>query len=877
MARSPILALTLVALFSSSPTLLSAQEPQAAYRAFGEPHAFVLNRGQWSTQVLFQSQKGPTTSWFQRDGWIFALQQSKAGDETATTVAVRMTFQNASSQTSRPNPRGEDELPGHYNFFLGDEPSTWESEVPAYGRIRYPGLQEGVDVVVREGQGLFEYDIHLAPGADLSKVVIRCEGILGLTIDDQDGSLIMQTALGPVVQKAPATWHVLPNGARKPVTCSYRKISADRYGFQVSGRIQNLPLVIDPDLTWSTFFGGGPTGTGDTQIFSIAKQPRSTGPNAWVTFAGRTNSASLPTTTGSYQAKLGGSQDAFVTQLDPSKTGAAQLRWVTYVGGSGFDEALGVAVDLQGNVTLAGATLSTNFPVSSTAFQKANNGAIEAFATRLDNAGAKLLWSTYLGGTGNDWACAVSVDVTMQATVAGYSDSVGSASTTPFPTTANAFQRTIAGGRDAFVTRVSALGTGLSYSTLLGGSGQEGLLPNNYQTNPTFFRVMGMDQTLTGRIAVTGITASTNLPTTNKFPLASTTKNPVYQASMGGASDVFVALIDPRQPAATQLLYSTYLGSTLREGGMAVDLASGDVMTVGGYTYSGGFPTTTGAYDTSINTQTWHDVFVTQLDPHQTTVAGQLRYSTFMGGSSFDSITALEVDRRGVIDFTGYCNAGFPTTPGAISTKFGGVQDVFVARIAPRGKGSADLLYSTYLGGSGFERPFGLALDGIGGVFVAGGSLSSNFPTQGAYSSTKKGRRDGFVVHLWGLNEGVTRVGNSTPVLACTAKLHAGAAGAPVKGSKTFAVYACGAQPAAAGFLVVGLTTAKPPIALGSVLVYTLPLILLGIKANGAGNYQLLTGIPAGTVKGLKVVVQFAFAHTTCGLTATNGLRLTVQ
>ena len=202
----------LLAALLTSPACLIAQSEGADLQAFAQPHAFVANQGQWNPDVQFRSRKGPTTSWFTRKGWVVRLQHTEArtlrpdelsaeqrdlpGPHFASAkikgAVVRMTFAGAPAR--RPV-TGEQELPGLYNFFLGNDASKWETGVPSYQQIRYPSLYTGVDVVVREGTGLFEYDILLAPKADLDQVVIRCEGIEGLEIAE-DGSLVIETAVG---------------------------------------------------------------------------------------------------------------------------------------------------------------------------------------------------------------------------------------------------------------------------------------------------------------------------------------------------------------------------------------------------------------------------------------------------------------------------------------------------------------------------------------------------------------------------------------------------------------------------------------------------------------------------------------------------------
>src|SRR5439155_1546373 len=211
--------------------------------------------------------------------------------------------------------------------------------------------------------------------------------------------------------------------------------------------------------------------------------------NAYVT--GLTDSADFPTTAGAFATSANGCDDAFVTKLNPLGT---SLLYSTYLGGSGADEGLGIAVDGAGNAYVTGQTGSTDFPTTAGAFATSFNGGDDAFVTKLNPLGTGLLYSTYLGGSGADEGLGIAVDGAGNAYVTGETDS------TDFPTTAGAFDTSANGGFDAFVTKLNPLGTSLLYSTYLGGSGSD--------------CGSGIAVDGAGNAYVTGSTGSANFPTT---------------------------------------------------------------------------------------------------------------------------------------------------------------------------------------------------------------------------------------------------------------------------------------------------------------------------------------------------------------------------
>jgi hypothetical protein len=379
------------------------------------------------------------------------------------------------------------------------------------------------------------------------------------------------------------------------------------------------------------------------------------------------------------------------------------LVYSTYLGGSADDYALEIGVDASGSAYVTGFTRSVDFPTSPGAFDATVNGATEdVFVTKLDPAGAALVYSTYLGGTATDIGTGIAVDSAGSAYV------TGSTFSADFPSTPGAFDTSLNSvcapecvGLDAFVVKLNATGSALLYSSYLGGS------HNDFGD--------GIAVDAGGNAYLTGATSSADFPTT---PVA-------FDTSFNSYIDAFVTKFNV---GGSSLVYSTYLGGEPADPippeavgafgfSIAVDAAGNAYVT--GPTDSPNFPTTAGAFDTSFNGAV--DTFVTKLDA----AGASLAYSTYLGGSSEDYAQAIAVDSAGSAYVTGYTSAEFPTTQGAFATTLRGSYDAFVAKIHSDGT----LLYSTYLGGLEVDLGFGIAVDASGNAYVTGQTRSPDFPT----------------------------------------------------------------------------------------------------------------------------------------------------
>ena len=617
---------------------------QRVVETYGKlPLSFEANQGQTDSQVKFLSRGSGYTLFLTPTEAVLSLpSRDRKGAEPSPSLpgpsppepstVLRMKLIGAN-----PSPRvsGLEELPGRSNYFIGNDPAKWRTDVPTYAKVQYKDIYPGVDLVYYGNQRQLEYDLIVAPGADPEAIQLAFEGEDKLVIDAQ-GDLVLDTPGGEVRQHKPLVYQEV-DGGRREIAGTYVLNGGRQVSFQVAAYDAGKPLIIDPVLSYSTYLGGGSTDRG----YAIAVD--SSG-NAYVT--GQTDSTNFPTAS-PIQPANDGNSDVFVTKLNASGNA---LVYSTYLGGGSFECGFGIAVDGSGNAYVAGDTSSSDFPTASP-MQPAQASGDEAFVTKLNAAGDTLVYSTYLGGDGNDDVLGIAVDASGNAYV------TGSTSSTDFPT-ASPLQPAFGGNSDVFVAKLNAAGAALVYSTYLGGS--------------EFDIGLGIAVDASGNAYVTGVTRSTNFPTAS----------PIQPANAGGSQDAFVTKLNV---SGNALVYSTYLGGSGSEmnfgGGIAVD-ASGNAYATGD-TQSSNFPTASPIQPKTM----FEDIFVTKLNAS----GNAFVYSTYLGGSGGDLRGAIAVDGSGNAYVTGSTDStNFPTTPGAFQAVKGGGrfdEDAFIAKITDQSVG----------------------------------------------------------------------------------------------------------------------------------------------------------------------------------------------
>ena len=650
------------------------------------PLHFEANRGQIHKNVRFLS-RGPGYSLYLTAGEaVLVLSKPNADtkrDSRSTpeqgdaqtpvkAVALRMHLVGAAP---KPPVSGLDELPGKANYFIGQDPAKWRTNVPTYAKVQYENIYPGIDLLYYGNQRQLEYDFVVAPGANPEKIVLGFRGADEFEIEAR-GELVLHTTGGDIRQHKPIIYQDI-DGVRREIAGGYVRKGVNRVGFEVAVYDASRPLIIDPVLSYSTYLGGrsnGPDcGCGNDEAFAVAVDDDG---NAYVT--GQTTSLDFPTTSGAFQTTRAFGKDVLITKLNPA---GSALVYSTYLGGNDFDAGNGIAVDAGGNAYVTGTTKSTNFPTTPGAFLSAPGF---GFVTKLDPTGSTLVYSTYLDPSTQGGG--IAVDAQGNAYVTGQTGST-------FPTTPGAFQPAFGGGPvDGYVMKLNADGSALVYSTYLGGSGIDSTGDIAVDAG--------------GNAYVAGSTTSLNFPST---PGA-------FQAVPGsGSSNGFVTKLDP---TGSSLVYSTFLGEGCA--GLALD-TQGNVY-VTGQTGSTTFPTTPGAFQPFFGGG-GADIFVTKLNP----AGSALVYSTYLGGADRDIGGRIAVNAAGSAYVTGSTfSTNFPTTPDAVQPAFAGNWDAFVTILNPAGSA---LVYSTYLGGFNGDSGTGIAVDAAGNAYVAGETGSSNFPT----------------------------------------------------------------------------------------------------------------------------------------------------
>jgi len=673
------------------------------------PLAFEANQGQSDSQVKFLSRGAGYSLFLTSADAVLALQPSAVSHRRSV---LRMELLNANPNSVV---TGQDELPGKSNYFLGRDPKKWHREVRQYAKVRYANVYPGVDLVYYGNQHELEYDFVLQPGADPRAIRLGIKGQGKLRLEHGD------LVLTDVRLRSPRVYQET-NGIRQEVRGRYVITSKNKVGFRLGTYDRRRALVIDPVLAYSTYLGGSGGDVGNGIAVDLAG-------SAYIT--GETYSSDFPTANAIQPSNAGGG-DVFVTKFNAEGTA---LVYSTYLGGSGYEWGNGIALDSTGNAYVTGATNSTDFPTVN-AIQPTFGGSYDAFVSKINNDGSALVYSTYLGGSGDDEAFGIAVDSAGNAYV------TGETSSTDFPTY-NAIQAAYGGNRDAFVAKINAAASGLVYSTYLGGSERETA------------GAIAVD--LAGNAYVAGATFSTDFPTKNAF-----------QATNHGGADAFVTKINATGRA---LVYSTYLGGsnyedavggTGFEGSPAIAVDSEGNVYVAGWTLSTDFPTLNAIQPIFGGGEFEGDGFVTKLNS-----AGRaLVYSTYLGGNNEDGVQAIAVDAAGNAYVTGFtASTNFPVV-NAIQPKLHGSTDAFATEINARGSA---LVYSTYLGGGG-----GLAVDSVGSIYITGRiTSSSNFPTTPvAFQLSNKSRPNGpCVVYPCNYTAFVTKIAGQTFVGVSTKKL----------------------------------------------------------------------------------------------------------
>ncbi|MGZ5442602.1 MAG: DUF7948 domain-containing protein [Thermoanaerobaculia bacterium] len=671
------LSLVAVAMFATATEAAAApvtgSDADATYGRL--PLLFERNDGQLDPAVRFLS-RGDGYSLFLTSTEA-ALRLKGAGEADGATVRWHVVGGNRNARIT-----GESLQQTTSNYFIGNDPAKWRANVANYAKVRYEKVYPGVDLVYRGNQRQVEYDFVVAPHANPKQIRLAFDGIESMHVG-ADGELVLRTAHGDLVQPRPIVYQER-NGKRQLVRGSYALLGDNRVGFRLGRYDRSRELVIDPVIVYSTFFGG--TGYDETDVIAadsagnayvagltispsfpgsenIVIQPQSGGDYdvfvtkinpqgtavVWATYlggtegveysegiavdssgnvyiSGDTNSTDFPVTAGALQTTHGGNnRDSWVAKINAAGTA---LVYCTYVGGSGDEGNLDLAVDDSGNAYVVGYTGSPAFPgVTGSSIQPALNGGSDGYLIKINTTGTAVAYATYLGGeSGWDSTYSVFVDASGNAYVGG------STASTTFPGVSGSSLQPTHGGssRDGYVMKINAAGSAILFSTFLGGTG--------------FDNIHSVELDGSGNILLTGLTTSTNFP--------GVTGSSIQPAYSGG----YDAHITKLNSDATAILWATYLGGTSDEFLVHLVLDAADNIYVAGGTYSTSFPGVTGSSIQPAHAGGNGDGFVAKINA----AGSAIDWATYLGASTWESVYDFDVDAAGTVYAVGLAESTFP-------------------------------------------------------------------------------------------------------------------------------------------------------------------------------------------------------------------------
>lgn len=587
---------------------------------------FVTNAGQTDPSVHYYIQGSSYNVYFTPKEAIFVFTKENTGKEAEEIIKPVSLHSSTFNRLGKMNSErvlmlrfleanadvkleGHQQEPGIVNYLVGNDIGQWLTEISTFRQVVYNELWPGIDLVFTLAHGQLKYDFIIQPGARLEDVRLSYHGVERISLDET-GKLVINIKEGIITDDKPSAYQEI-DGRQVGIACSFLleqriKDIDNVYGFAVEDRYDsNYPLIIDPTLMFSTILSG--SGRDDGVAIAV-------GSDGSVYVTGKTTSIDLPTTEDVYDRSYNDNTDVFVAKLDPS---GITFEYVTYIGGSGEDIAAqsGIAIDDLGNVFVTGHTSSTDFPTTDGAYDTTHNPSAASvhdyFMVQLSPSGDDLSYSTYLGGTGSEFASgygSIAVDAANDIYVFGLTAS------SDFPVKGITIDDTYNGGDfDNFVAKFDPEGNGdddLLYAYYVGGSLAD-------------YGGFGTVNDL-GEVYLTGHTNSADFPK----------KDALYGTLNAGGNDAFITIVSS---SGAELIYSTYLGGSGGDTGRGIALDSEDNIYVVGYTVSNDFPTFNALESAALGGQ---DGFISKLNHANF----NFLYSSYLGGIGNDNITDIAVD-----------------------------------------------------------------------------------------------------------------------------------------------------------------------------------------------------------------------------------------
>ena len=665
-------------------------------RTYGNiPLAFTVNEGQAPASIRFTARGSGCGMVFSPSGTTFLLSRETAGSVARRAAKKSVVFENDPTKdqpeyesfalnlsfigaNENPEIQGEDRLSWNNNYFIGNDPSQWRTDVPNYKKIRFKEVYTGIDLVYYGNQKRVKYDFVVKPGEDTNKILLKYDfGEAGGTLSVNDkGELVVKTPVGELIEEKPYCYEKI-NGKEVEVAIAYEVVEGGTYRFRVGEYDKGKELVIDPEVVYSTYLGGA----GEDSVGGMAVDSQ-----GCVYLTGEC-APHFPVTPAAYDTTY---HKVFVCKINP--TGTA-LEYSTYLGGSGNDvDHPSIAIDNFGNAYVAGRNSTSDFPTTPNAFDTEPYSG-KCFITKFNPKGNGLIYSTMLGGkSGGTDNEAIAVNSAGEVFITGES------AASDFPTTLGAYEQFQSNYFKVFVSKINSDGSKLVYSTTL----KEAIYSFD----------IAIDKE--GNAYITGQTPN------NTFPV---TPN-AYSKPFGGRYDVFMTKFNPDGSA---LVYSTIIGGGETDTSTGIALDSKGAAYICGYTESSNYPTTAGSFQQNYTPED-ENGFVTKLSPD----GGSLAYSTYISGKSDTGSKNIEindivVDSYNTAYIIGYSNMpNYPVTSDALIKIKKGSWDSIFSVINSDGK---SLVYSSYWGGSSGEDGLAVCIGNSGDVYLSGVTGSFDFPT----------------------------------------------------------------------------------------------------------------------------------------------------
>jgi hypothetical protein len=562
------------------------------------------------------------------------------------------------------------------------------TDIHTFKTLTYKGIYPHIDMVMNIIGAGFEYSFIVHPGGNVAEIKMLWPGA-EKTEAMENGGIRYTNAFGDIEESAPKSF-----SEGKLVPGGFTKTGAV-HGFKANNYDRTKDLIIDPDLSWASYFGGGGQQSG-SRITADTKG------NVYIT--GYTTCSSGIATSGAIQTSFSGTRTTYIAKFSSS----CKLIWATYYGGGKQDAGTGIKTDASDNVYITGVTSSSTGLATTGAFQTSSGGNFDAYLAKFNSTG-NLTWGTYFGGSGFESSLGISIDGSGNAFISGYSTSSSGIASS------GAYQTSYGGNYDAFLSKFSNTGS-LLWATYFGGSNSD--------------YAYGVSTDTFGNVFILGGTLSTTgIATTG-----------AYKTSNTGNYDVFVAKFN----AAGSLNWATYYGGNDIDQGMCIctDLTGNAYIT--GITQSSKGIATAGTYQSGLRGV--HNVFLAKFSN-----AGVLQWATYYGITA-DNGYGVATDTAGNVFITGTSiTSNSLATCGAYQTSLVtfGIPDVFLAKF----NGTGTRLWATYYGGAGIDWGNAVCTDLSGNIYVTGMTTStSGISTSNGYQTALKGDTDVFLLKFSSLN-----------------------------------------------------------------------------------------------------------------------------